>query len=623
MKRICLFALTMILLLGTLGAQAEVSASYVDLVPEAQEIDLWTQDMADAGEAGQVMSPEQDGGELIPKAASKKNLVNSVYTKILSSGKVQAKVFLNTAYAGLGRTKWYVYAIAGEGDPVVESFDDTGISTPTEYTMKATFNQGEAVLFGAYTDVTARDSWVDTGDVLELMNNASDMVVEMPAKSTDPKDNAETITFTGDKNIAYNKTLTFPNGKYQYIKLVLKKDAVIDVGKFEGSGVENAALATNEVLGKVYPVDDQMDKDTTQRIYADKSTVVKAGTYWLCVYFYWYDSVDAQKLKLDLSFTLRPSVDDVKVKWVCKEEKNLNASIFPNRLMHFTLTVEPKSSDYVFNTVALNSYVENGYDEKLSDDGKTLTFTAQNAAAGEMKVLKVALINKLTYATKTFTQAIGSAPDKPSAEYHSITTNSKSAVIEAKNMGQGAYNGYVRGWIKSGKKWVKKLDEPIYPNGGKNVHTFTKLKPNTTYQFKYAFYIKNGDSELISKPLTFTAKTGVEKAPVVASAKVTNKKKSKKVWVDGYWENRGSKLVWVKGHYSWLVSYNLVVTLKSAPPKGALGLKYGDQAVAGKGKSFTFKFKNVGSYPTEGVFNFYSDATYGGLSPASKKVKFK
>lgn len=623
MKRICLFALSMILLLGSIGTQAEISAALVDLVPEAEEIDLWTEDMADAGEAGQVMSPELTDGDLIPKAASKKNLVNSVDTKILSSGKVQAKVYLNTAYAGLGRTKWYVYAIAGEGDPVVESFDDTGISTPTEYTMKATFNQGEAVLFGAYTDVTARDSWSNTADPVELITNAADMAVEMPAKSTDPKDTAEKITFTGDKSISYDKTLTFPNGQYQYIKLVLKKDAVIDVGKFEGSGIENSALGNNEVLGKVYPVNDKMDKDTTQRIYANASTVVKAGTYWLCVYFYWYDSADAQKLKLNLSFTLRPSVDDVKVKWVCKEEKDLNASIFPNRLMHFTLTVEPKSSDYVFNTVALNSYVENGYDEQLSEDGKTLTFTAQNAAAGEMKVLKVALINKLTYETKSFTQAIGSAPDKPSAEYHSITTNSTSAVIEAKNMGQGAYNGFVRGWIKSGKKWVLKLDEPIYPNGGKNVHTFTKLKPNTTYQFKYAYYIKNGGSELVSKPLTFKAKTGVKKAPVVSSAKITNKKKTKKVWVDGYWENRGSKLVWVKGHYSWLVSFDLVVTLKSAPPKGALGLKYGDKAVAGKGKRFTFKFKNVGSYATEGVFNFYSDKNYGGLSPASKKVKFK
>lgn len=220
--------------------------------------------------------------------------------------------------------------------PIVESYDDAGISTPTEYTMKATFKQGEAVLFGAYTDVTARDSWEDTGDLVELINNASDMMVQMPAKSTDPKDTAETITFTGDRNIDYNKTLTFPNGQYQYIKLVLKKDAV----------------------------------------------------------------------------------------------------------------------------------------------------------------------------------------------------------IEAKNMGQGPYNGFVRGWIKSGKKWVQKLDEPIYPNGGKNVHTFGKLQPNTTYQFKYAYYIRNGDSELVSKALTF-------------------------------------------------------------------------------------KFKNVGSYPTEGVFNFYSDKNYGGLSPASRKVTFK
>ena len=62
-----------------------------------------------------------------------------------------------------------VYAIAGEGDPIVESYDDAGISTPTEYTMKATFKQGEAVLFGAYTDVTARDSWEDTGDLDHML----------------------------------------------------------------------------------------------------------------------------------------------------------------------------------------------------------------------------------------------------------------------------------------------------------------------------------------------------------------------------------------------------------------------------------------------------------------------
>ena len=122
-------------------------------VEDGGEIDLWTDEMAEA----EVLAPTVDADDAILDdidaeilAASKANLVDSVKTRLLDSGKCEATVSLNTAYAGVGRTSWTVYAIPGDATtPVKETFEDTGIGMSTSYTMKAAFNPGEAVLFGA------------------------------------------------------------------------------------------------------------------------------------------------------------------------------------------------------------------------------------------------------------------------------------------------------------------------------------------------------------------------------------------------------------------------------------------------------------------------------------------
>ena len=96
------------------------------------------------------------------------NLITQLdYT--LKGSEIQVKVTVSTAYAGLGRTLWTVYALCGE-DIITESFEDEGIST-TSYTMKQTFKQGEAVVFGLYTDITEEKYWDDTSDYNELLNN--------------------------------------------------------------------------------------------------------------------------------------------------------------------------------------------------------------------------------------------------------------------------------------------------------------------------------------------------------------------------------------------------------------------------------------------------------------------
>ena len=121
------------------------------------------------------------------------NLLSAVSYELSGNGEVKVKATLNKAYAGIGRTRWTIYAVEviGEDTNVIkESFEDQGASTK-DPTFSHTFKQNTAAFIGAYTDITERQHWQNTDDEAELIANG--LAVAIPGVPADPKSQAKTI----------------------------------------------------------------------------------------------------------------------------------------------------------------------------------------------------------------------------------------------------------------------------------------------------------------------------------------------------------------------------------------------------------------------------------------------
>ena len=533
---------------------------------------------------------------------------------------------LNRAYAGLGRTTWTVYAIqaSASDDVIKESFPDGGISMSTKYTMTAKFKQGEIVYFGAYTDVTAK-SW-RTDDYTTLLEYAAANPVQMPEKPTDPKANAEVINFTGAPILSEKKDVTFREGRYHYVKLVLEQDAMITITKCEGSGIVNAPLGDNTVYNTHFADGEKEPIHNDGGSLINHPFLLTKGTHWLRFTFYWYSDSNAQALRLDYAFSVEPYIPATGITWTSAEYPDLAAVAIPaGQELHMTATVDPANASAEFVKLTSGNYIDDVRDVALSADGRTLTFTTNNGAGGNIKTLTASVKNKLDVGGTAYSISLASPPNKLDLTYAKIEVESTSIFVESNRADYGIKNLYVRAWVKGpkDKKWVKKLDEDAMPGNGADRHYIKGLKPNTAYQVKYIYYVKIGDVESPSAATKFKVKTGAKKAPSIKSVKISNKKKVFNGYIDAHWERNGSILKWVPRKKSYSYSYTLTVTLKSKAPSGVLGLRYGDKNVAGKGKTkYVFKLK-TGTVPKKGVFTFYSDKTYGGYSPTSKSVKFK
>ena len=536
------------------------------------------------------------------------NLITQLdYT--LKGSEIQVKVTVSTAYAGLGRTLWTVYALCGE-DIITESFEDEGIST-TSYTMKQTFKQGEAVVFGLYTDITEEKYWDDTSNYVELLNNG--MIVEMPSLPTDPKEAAETWT---SKDKAVTKTIrTKVDGKY-YLKLKIKKDAYLKINKF---------TSDYEYTDHLYyvPASSTNEYKDSKAVSSGDDIFLKKGTYWL------FSKTDGATIYAKM--TLRHHIYSSGVVWTTGgKEISGPLSIKKGKTVTIKATISPSDCDALLPTTVLLHNKNRGYgqifDEKVSKDRKSVTFNylCNDDSGTDIIELTVYDIGYREEGYKKYELAVGVTPDKPQFSSSNVFSTHKNIELKCHNIFDS--NVYLRVDMKNGSKWKKVIDEPAL-QGNSQLHYVNGLKANTSYTLRAKYYIKVSSQKISSGYQTLKIKTGVKTKPVIKSIKVSNIKKHKD-YSDGYWDNNGK---YHKGFYYYWKSYKVKITLSKAVPKGALGLKLGAAKVKGAGKkAFTFNCKtetsSSGYYNSATILvNFYSDAKYGGVSPASnaKKISIK
>ena len=547
-----------------------------------------------------------------------KNVISSVNYELTSDGKVQVKVYLNGAYAGMGRSKWTIYAIEVIGDKtnvVKESFADAGPSTvSTPYVMKHTFTQGTAAFLGAYTDITEKNSWQSTDGESEMITNGMGVVI--PSVPTDPKSSAREYTSTDDA-----KTYTISekvNGKL-YIKLIAAKDTYLKIDDLSIPSDYTQYM----MLGNVEETDDR---------YHD--SVRKGNEFYLAKgSYYLYSKSDGAAI--NLKFTMRHHVHIQDILWKA-DGKEVDGAVPVNKgaSVTITATIQPANADAKVTATGLTN-TNRGYgqifDESVSSDGKTLTFKYLcNDDSGTDTIKMTAYsIGYKNEGMKDFQLALGVKPSAPyftesmiSATYNTIQLNTSN---------QFNSRVYVRADIKSGKKWKKKLDEKALKDGNTStLHTIKGLKQNTSYTVRVKYYTKNGKKTISSSYTTFKIQTGTKTKPVVKSVKVSNVQ-SKKTWVDGHWVNGTVYDVWKPGHYDYYYAFKVTVTLSKAAPKGVTGLMMTNTGVTSgnassyvkaKGNRKTFTFSCTSSSKTlNATFKFYTGSTYKGFSPLSKAKK--
>ncbi len=531
------------------------------------------------------------------------NLIQKLdYTLVGDS--IQVKVTISTAYAGIGRSLWTIYALCGE-DIIKESFEDEGIST-SSFTLKKTFKQGEAVLLGAYTDITEDTRWTDTSDYVELMNNAH--IVEMPTLPTDPKERAETWT---SKDKAVTKTFRAVVNKKFYVKLNIKKDAYLKINSFTSS---------SEVTDHLYyvPTSSTNEYNDSEVVRNGDDIFLKKGTYWL------YSRTDGATIQVKM--TLRHHIYSSGVIWTTDGKEITGAlSIKKGKTVAIKATISPSNSDALLPTTVLLKNKNRGYgqifDEKVSSDRKSVTFKylCNDDSGTDIIDLTVYDIGYKERDYKHYELAVGVTPDKPAFSSSTVFSTHKNIELKCHNIFDS--NVTLRVDMKKGGKWKKVIDEPAL-KGNSQLHYVNGLEANTTYTLRTKYYIKVGSQQISSGYQTLKVKTGVKTKPVIKSLSVSNVKKHKE-YSKAYWDNNGK---YHKGFYYYWKSYTVKVTLSKAVPSGTLGLKLGAAKVKGKGKTFSFKCTTGTSssgYADSATVavSFYSDAKYGGVSPSSKARK--
>ena len=569
-----------------------------------------------AGSAFAAQGLDREGDS---NSAGAKNLVSYASYELTDSGEVRAKLTLNAAYAGIGRRSWTIYAveIIGEETNVVkETFEDQGISTNLTPAFNHTFRQGTAVFFGAYTDITERQQWQNTGDESELIANGMDVVI--PSVPADPKSQARTYT-SKDSAETYRIDQQTVNGSF-YIRLNCEKDTYLKINSFSST----AEFTQYMLLAK------EGEKDETRAAEGNEFYLEK-GTYFL-----WSSSNGAT---LNLSFTMRHHVHATGIAWTVDGKALKNGPVELRKGISVTIkaTLQPENTDARLTKTGLdnkNSGYGQIYDESLSEDGKTLTFKYLcNDQNGNDTVSVVAY--DIGYRNEGWTKyelALGVKPSKPEFTDSMVTSTHNMIELNCRNMVDT--RAYLRAEIKNGKKWVKKLDEQVIVNGNTGTTHYIKgLKENTEYTVRVQYYTKVGDREIKSEYTTLKVKTGVKTKPSIKSVKLSNVK-SQKTWVDGHWVNGTVKDVWVKGHYDYYKTFKVTVVLSKAAPSGVIGLAMTNDAETngkpqfvkvGKDKK-TFVFSGSAAGKNLKVsFQFYSDAKYKGYSPvsSSKTVQVK
>ena len=541
------------------------------------------------------------------------NLLSAVSYELSGNGEVKVKATLNKAYAGIGRTRWTIYAVEviGEDTNVIkESFEDQGASTK-DPTFSHTFKQNTAAFIGAYTDITERQHWQNTDDEAELIANG--LAVAIPGVPADPKSQAKTYKST-DNSETY--TVREKVDKSFYIRLECVKDTYFVMNDY----FSTAEYEQYMLLSKEGETDETRVSKGTVR-YLEKGV--------------WYLKSTSSGATISLSFTMRHHVHASGISWTVDGKALKNGLVELSKGMNVTIkaTLEPANTDAILTKTGLdnkNRGYGQIYDETVSADGKSLTFKYLcNDQNGSDTVTVVAYdIGYLNDGWTKYELPLGVKPAAPELLDSMVTSTEKSIELNCKN--ESDTRTYLRVEVKNGKKWTKKLDEKVL-QGNSPVHYLKGLKPNTTYNIRVMYYTKNGDTEVASDYKTLKIKTGWKSAPKIKSVKVSNVK-SKKTWVEGHWVHGTSYDVWEKGHYDKYTTFNLNVTLSEGLPSGVIGLSMtndGDvngkpQFVKGKKGQTSFTFSGSAAGKSVKVsFCFYSDAKYKGYSPSTKSQTVK